>query len=218
MSNKQSSLSLLALGSLLWSICLLPLLSGQAQTAQFTINKPTFGSSYYAGGQLIVSWSFQAHGSPVYAIELALMNGDAQNANLVAVLSKRVDPYKYNFYWAIPPNIATGTDYFIKLTALNDDNRIAEYAFSGRFTINGSSNTTTTTVPTSTVSTASQTSSSTTGSSATITSTCSIIKSDILADINSFGISIHNTGFSASSLLALFVLANGMIVPMAFFL
>lgn len=99
------------------------------------ISFPGPGVSWNPGANVSIRWIVNSGGIPVDAINLDIMDGDANNAVLVKSIATNIQA-KYGVYnWVVPVDFEKRSDYFIRATGAGQKG--ISYFYSGRFVVNG---------------------------------------------------------------------------------
>lgn len=118
-------------------IFLLVLCLGFASAIDFYITSPYSATRWTAGSVAKITWNILEGGAKVDSVNVDLMDGDDNNASVIASLASGVDPGQNYIYWAIPDNFVPTSSVFIRVSGVGSGATV--YRFSHRFAVGGSS-------------------------------------------------------------------------------
>lgn len=104
-----------------------------AQAIDFYITSPYDQIKWIIGHKETVTWNILPGGEEVRAINVDLMDGDDNLANVVAEIAKNLPPSATSATWEVPFSIKPGATYFIRVSG--NDATLRVQRFSHRFTI-----------------------------------------------------------------------------------
>ena len=119
------------------SIALLASAIGSALAQNFFITSPVQTTSWKAGDTVKIQWNaVEKPAFPASKIQIELVDGDSNNANLVTVITADLSGDAKSYEWKVPDSVASKTDYFLRMAAIGSDGK-KSYNFSSRFGITG---------------------------------------------------------------------------------
>jgi hypothetical protein len=105
-----------------------------AFTTDFYITNPYSVSKWRQNDNVKISWNIIPGGHDIESVNIDLMDGDDDNASLIANIGSSISASQTSFDWYIPFTVNSSNTYFIRLTG-NGPNPV--YRFSHRFSIEG---------------------------------------------------------------------------------
>lgn len=115
--------------------CVIATFAAFATAENIYISFPGPGVTWNPGANVSIRWIINSGGNPVDAVNLDIMDGDANNAVLVKSVAVNIQA-KYGIYnWVVPVDFEKRTDYFIRATG--SGSKGISYFYSGRFSVNG---------------------------------------------------------------------------------
>lgn len=118
------------------ALCFLLILVVKGDPGRLYINEPNSGNSWNPGSNVAIRWiPISETAFPPSLLSIDIMDGDAQNPNLVAHIADGVPSGVSVYNWVVPANMAQRPDYFIRISSF--DLTGASYFYSGRYAIGG---------------------------------------------------------------------------------
>jgi hypothetical protein len=106
---------------------------GSAGCIDFYITSPYDAISWNLGQKAMVTWNILPGGSEVSSVNVDLMDGDDNSANVICNIASGLPPSSTSASWEVPKTLKPGKSYFVRLS----DPSLMAQRYSHRFSING---------------------------------------------------------------------------------